>query len=123
MNEYSFLIDRLREIAAGMDSPKRRTLNQAADALENQRGHIHELRQIAEKQADVNQRATDLAMKLEALTRTAMTGTKPKAYSTLCNMRKDELIEYIRLLEENHNTAVVFNQRQAEYVEKLMEGK
>lgn len=122
MNEYSFLIDRLREIATGMDSPKRRTLNQAADALENQRGQIHELRQIAEKQADVNQRATDLALKLEALTRTAMTGTKPKAYSTLCNMRKDELIEYIRLLEENHNTAVVFNQLHTECVAK-MEGK
>lgn len=39
---------------------------------------------------------------------------KPKAYSTMCNMRKDDLIDYIRTLEHNYNVAVAFNQQQAE---------
>ena len=38
----------------------------------------------------------------------------PKATSTLRSMKKDDLIEYIRTLENNYNTAVSFNNQQAE---------
>ena len=44
---------------------------------------------------------------------------KPKADSTLHNMRKSGLIEYIRCLEHNYNAAVSFNENQAKYVESL----
>ena len=44
---------------------------------------------------------------------------KPKADSTLRNMRKDDLIEYIRCLENNYNVAVSFNESQANYIESL----
>lgn len=33
---------------------------------------------------------------------------KPKADSTLRNMRKDDLIEYIRCLEHNYNVGATF---------------
>ena len=46
---------------------------------------------------------------------------KPKADSTLCNMRKDALIEYIRTLEHNYNVAVSFNEQQAKNVLKMCE--
>lgn len=45
--------------------------------------------------------------------------TKPKADSTLHNMRKVDLIAYIRALENNHNAAVMFNENQARYIESL----
>lgn len=45
--------------------------------------------------------------------------TKPKADSTLRNMRKDDLIKYIRCLEHNYNVAVSFNENQAKYIESL----
>lgn len=45
---------------------------------------------------------------------------KPKADSTLRNMRKDDLIEYIRCLENNYNVAVSFNNQQAKNVESLI---
>ena len=44
---------------------------------------------------------------------------KPKADSTLRNMRKDDLIEYIRSLEHNYNVAVSFNKNQAKYIDSL----
>ena len=44
---------------------------------------------------------------------------KPKADSTLYNMRKADLIEYIRTLEHNYNVAVSFNENQAKYIEQL----
>ena len=44
---------------------------------------------------------------------------KPKADSTLRNMRKDGLIAYIRTLEHNYNVAVSFNENQARYIESL----
>ena len=44
---------------------------------------------------------------------------KPKANSTLYNMRKVDLIEYIRTLEHNYNVAVSFNENQARYIESL----
>ena len=44
---------------------------------------------------------------------------KPKADSTLNNMRKADLIEYIRCLENNYNAAVWFNENQARYIEQL----
>ena len=44
---------------------------------------------------------------------------KPKADSTLYNMRKTDLIEYIRTLEHNYNVAVSFNENQAKYIEAL----
>lgn len=44
---------------------------------------------------------------------------KPKAHSTLCNMRKADLIDYIRCLEHNYNVAVSFNENQARYIESL----
>lgn len=44
---------------------------------------------------------------------------KPKANSTLNNMRKVDLIEYIRTLEHNYNVAVSFNENQAKYIESL----
>ena len=40
---------------------------------------------------------------------------KPKADSTLHNMRKSGLIEYIRCLEHNYNVAVSFNENQAKH--------
>ena len=45
---------------------------------------------------------------------------KPKADSTLRNMRKDDLIEYIRCLEHNYNVAVSFNNQQAKNFETMM---
>ena len=44
---------------------------------------------------------------------------KPKTYHTLYNMRKVDLIEYIRTLENNYNVAVSFNENQARYIESL----
>ena len=44
---------------------------------------------------------------------------KPKADSTLRNMRKDDLIEYSRCLENNYNVAVSFNNQQAKNIESL----
>ena len=44
---------------------------------------------------------------------------KPKAHLTLYNMRKADLIEYIRTLEHNYNVAVSFNENQARYIESL----
>lgn len=44
---------------------------------------------------------------------------KPKADSTLRNMRKDDLLDYIRCLEHNYNVAVSFNENQAKYIESL----
>ena len=44
---------------------------------------------------------------------------KPKADSTLRNMRKTDLIEYIRCLEHNYDVAVSFNENQAKYIESL----
>lgn len=44
---------------------------------------------------------------------------KPKADSTLKNMRKDDLVAYIRCLEHNYNVAVSFNENQAKYIESL----
>lgn len=44
---------------------------------------------------------------------------KPKADSTLLNMRKADLIKYIRTLENNYNVAVSFNENQARYIESL----
>lgn len=52
MDRFEMLIDRLREIARGVGLPRRRTLDQAADMLENQRNEILALQQIVEKQAD-----------------------------------------------------------------------
>lgn len=45
---------------------------------------------------------------------------KTKADSTLRNMRKDDLIEYIRCLENNYNVAVSFNNQQAKNIELLI---
>jgi rubrerythrin len=44
---------------------------------------------------------------------------KPKTDSTLYNMRKVDMIEYIRTLEHNYNVAVSFNENQAKYIESL----
>lgn len=51
MDKNEMLIDRLREVAKGMDTPQSRTLTQAADLLENYRHEIVALAQIVEKQA------------------------------------------------------------------------
>lgn len=45
---------------------------------------------------------------------------KPKADSTLSNMRKADLIKYIRCLEHNYNVAVSFNNQQAENIDTLV---
>lgn len=47
---------------------------------------------------------------------------EPKADSTLFNMRKADLIEYVRTLEHNYNVAVSFNENQAKYMESLGQG-
>ena len=44
---------------------------------------------------------------------------KPYADSTLHNVRKADLIAYIRCLENNYNTAATFNENQARYIESL----
>lgn len=49
------------------------------------------------------------------------THIKTKATSTLRNMKKDDLIEYIRTLEYNYNTAVSFDNQQAENFLKICE--
>lgn len=49
MDRLEMLIDRLREVAKDMDSPRRRTLEQAADYLENQRTEIMALYKILEE--------------------------------------------------------------------------
>ena len=48
---------------------------------------------------------------------------KPFADSTLNNMKKSELIEYVRMLEYNYNVAVSFNRQQAENVKQLLDQK
>ena len=45
---------------------------------------------------------------------------KQKAYSTMCNMRKQDLIDYIRELENNYNVAIAFNEQQAQNFEMLL---
>lgn len=45
---------------------------------------------------------------------------KQKAYSTMCNMRKQDLIDYIRELEHNYNVAIAYNEQQAQNVETLL---
>ena len=45
---------------------------------------------------------------------------KQKAYSTMCNMRKQDLIDYIRELEHNYNVAIAYNEQQAQNVELLL---
>lgn len=42
-----------------------------------------------------------------------------KADSTLNNMKKEELIRYIRMLEHNHDVAVDFNIQQVRNFEKM----
>ena len=49
MDRLEMLIDRLREVAQGMYGPRRRTLEQAADYLENQRREIEALHKMLEK--------------------------------------------------------------------------
>lgn len=51
--------------------------------------------------------------------RTVKQHIKPKEDSTLYNMRKCDLIEYVRTLEHNYNVAVSFNENQAKYIESL----
>ena len=48
------------------------------------------------------------------------TQIKPKADKTLNNMRKKDLITYIRTLEHNYNVAVSFNDQQARNFQKLL---
>lgn len=50
---------------------------------------------------------------------TLKTHIKPRADTTLRNMKKSQLIEYIRDLEHNYNAAVEFNENQAQYIERL----
>ena len=45
---------------------------------------------------------------------------KPKADSTLLNMKKADLIEYVRTLEHNYNVAVSFNEQQARNIEAMI---
>lgn len=45
---------------------------------------------------------------------------KPKTTSALKAMTKAELIEYIRMIENNYNVAVDFNERQARNIEQMM---
>ena len=49
MDRLEMLVDRLREVAQDMDIPRRRTLWQAADYLENQRREIEALYKMLEK--------------------------------------------------------------------------
>ena len=48
MDRFEMLVDRLREVTRDMDSPRRRTLEQAADYLENQRREIEALHKMLE---------------------------------------------------------------------------
>lgn len=45
---------------------------------------------------------------------------KPKADSTLLNMKKADLIKYVRTLEHNYNVAVSFNEQQARNIEAMI---
>ena len=45
---------------------------------------------------------------------------RPKADSTLMNMKKADLIEYVRTLEHNYNVAVSFNEQQARNIETMI---
>ena len=48
---------------------------------------------------------------------------KPKADSTLRNMRKNDLIEYIRCLEHNHNALAWMYQNQVRLLDELTKDK
>lgn len=48
---------------------------------------------------------------------------KPKADSTLRNMRKNDLIEYIRCLEHNHNALAWMYENQVRLLEELAKDK
>lgn len=48
MDKEEMLVDRLREVAKSVDLPRRRTLEQAADALENYRNHVAALQKLLE---------------------------------------------------------------------------
>ena len=45
---------------------------------------------------------------------------RPKADSTLMNMKKADLFEYVRTLEHNYNVAVSFNEQQARNIETMI---
>lgn len=53
MDGIEMLIDRLREVAKDVDHPRKRTLLQAADMLEQQHKTIMELQRIAERQGEM----------------------------------------------------------------------
>lgn len=48
---------------------------------------------------------------------------KPKADSTLQNMRKSDLIEYIRCLEHNHNALAWMYENQVRLLDELAKDK
>lgn len=47
-------------------------------------------------------------------------GTRIYSDSTLKQWKKDELIRYIRLLEDNYYEALEFNERQAQRMQKIL---
>ena len=48
-------------------------------------------------------------------------GTRTYSDSALKGWKKEKLIEYIRLLEENYYDALEFNERQAQTMQKILE--
>ena len=48
-------------------------------------------------------------------------GRRTYSDSVLKTWRKDKLIEYIRLLEDNYYEALEFNERQAQNMQRILE--
>ena len=60
-------IAKLRVIAQGLDQEKRFLISKAADALENQQNEIKALKQICEKQSEMNGKIADMALELDTV--------------------------------------------------------
>ena len=54
------------------------------------------------------------------LSKVGLPRTKTYSDSTLKSWRKAELIKYIRMLEQNYDDAIFFNEQQAKNVEKML---
>ena len=54
------------------------------------------------------------------LSKVGLPRTKTYSDSTLKSWRKAELIKYIRMLEQNYDDAIFFNEQQARNVENML---
>ena len=57
------------------------------------------------------------------LSKVGLPRAKTYSDSTLKTWRKTELIKYIRMLEQNYDDAIFFNEQQARNVEKMLKDR